>query len=391
MEKQKNIPQLRFPEFDSEWDKKRLGDLGVFSGGGTPDTTELKFWNGNIPWISSSDIMEDSIQEIRVSRFITEEAVKKSATKIIPVNSVLMVSRVGIGKFAVSKQPLCASQDFTNLLPKNDNAFFLGYYFKLKTNRFLRFSQGTSIKGFTGADIRNMDFQIPSLPEQQKIASFFTAIDKKISQLKQKKTLLEQYKKGVMQKIFSQEIRFKDDNGKEFPEWEKKKVKDIFRVTRGQVLATSKVKPTINDDYKYPVYSSQTKLNGLMGYFNEYLFEDCITWTTDGANAGDVNFRKGRFYCTNVCGVLVGEIGYANLCIAEILNLVSRKHVSYVGNPKLMNNVMAEIKITVPESISEQLMISKFLSSIDIKINHTQTQIEKAEVWKKGLLQKMFV
>ena len=235
MEKQKNIPQLRFPEFKGVGEKKTVGDLGKFTGGGTPDTTITKYWNGNVPWISSSDIQDDTVQEYLTSRFITDEAIKKSATKLIPQNSILIVSRVGIGKFAVSKSPVCTSQDFTNLTPLVDNPYFLAYYFKEKTKLFLRFSQGTSIKGFTGSDIRNIVFLIPTLPEQQKIASFFTAIDQKIFQLKRKKTLLEEYKKGVMQKIFSQEIRFKDDNGQEFPKWEKKRLGSILNERNIQV------------------------------------------------------------------------------------------------------------------------------------------------------------
>jgi type I restriction enzyme S subunit len=194
-----------------------------------------------------------------------------------------------------------------------------------------------------------------------------------------------------MQQLFSQELMFKDENGKEFPKWEKKKVKDIFEVTRGSVLSMTLVNEKPNEIYLFPVYSSQTKNNGLAGYYKDFLFENCITWTTDGAGAGDVNFRTGKFYCTNVCGVLKSDNGYANTFIAELLNSISRKHVSYVGNPKLMNNVMAEIEILIPTSIEEQSKIANFLSSIDEKITHTETQIQQTQTWKKGLLQKMFV
>lgn len=194
-----------------------------------------------------------------------------------------------------------------------------------------------------------------------------------------------------MQQIFSQELRFKDDNGNEFPDWEDKKVKDIFVVTRGNVLSMTLVSENQNNNNYYPVYSSQTKKNGLSGYYNTFLFEDCITWTTDGAGAGDVNFRKGKFYCTNVCGVLKSDKGYANVFVAEILNSISRKYVSYVGNPKLMNNVMAEISISIPTSIEEQTKIATFLSTIDEKINQCHAQITNTEVWKRGLLQGMFI
>ena len=203
MEEQKLIPELRFPEFVGEWEEKRIGDLGRFIGGGTPDSSKEEYWNGDIPWISSSDITDDTIHEIDITRFITEEAILKSATKVIPKHSILMVSRVGIGKFAVANQQLCTSQDFTNLVTEEDS-FFLAYYFKARANRFVRLSQGTSIKGFTGRDIRNSKFLLPKqIKEQQKIAAFLTAVDQRLQLLQQKKEKLEVYKKGVMQRLFS--------------------------------------------------------------------------------------------------------------------------------------------------------------------------------------------
>ena len=255
-----------------------------------------------------------------------------------------------------------------------------------------RFASGSGVPTLNRNDVHAQLIHISTdRNEQSKIATFLSAVDEKINQLTQKHQLLSQYKQGMMQKLFSQQIRFKADDGSEFEEWKTVRVKDIFDVTRGQVLAVSQTISVSDKEYKFPVFSSQTKQNGLMGFYKKYLFEDAITWTTDGANAGEVNFRKGKFYCTNVCGVLKSEKGYANQCIAAILNRVSRKYVSYVGNPKLMNNVMSEIPITIPSNISEQTKIANFLSTIDQKIDVVSQQIEQAKQWKKGLLQQMFV
>ena len=131
------------------------------------------------------------------------------------------------------------------------------------------------------------------------------------------------------------------------------------------MLAATKTTSRKDNENRYPVYSSQTKDNGLMGYFSEYLYENAITWTTDGANAGTVNFRGGKFYCTNVCGVLLSDSGYANKMIAEALNRIAWRHVSKVGNPKLMNNVMSEIVLQLPLNFSEQKKISAILQTID--------------------------
>ncbi len=148
--------------------------------------------------------------------------------------------------------------------------------------------------------------------------------------------------------------------------------------------------PAKTDEMPYPVYSSQTKDNGLMGYYKDYLYEDAITWTTDGANAGTVNYRAGKFYCTNVCGVLLSNEVTANQMIAEALNNVAKGYVSYVGNPKLMNNVMADIEIMIPTHAEEREKLSVFFRNLDNLITLHQKKFEQLTILKKYMLQKMF-
>ena len=193
-------------------------------------------------------------------------------------------------------------------------------------------------------------------------------------------------KKMTEHKKLQPEIRFAGFTD----DWEQRKVKDILTITRGKVLATSEVKSINNKVFRYPVYSSQTQNFGLMGFYSNYLFENAITWTTDGANAGDVNFREGKFFCTNVCGVLLSDKGYANRCIAEAINLVSRNYVSYVGNPKLMNNVMADIEINIPPTLEEQTQIGNFFKQLDDTIALHQRTLEKYQKLKISYLEKMF-
>ena len=183
------------------------------------------------------------------------------------------------------------------------------------------------------------------------------------------------------------ELRFPEF--KNAGEWKIKEVGEIFDITRGYVLAMSSVQEKQSKENPYPVFSSQTKNNGLAGFYKEYLYEDAITWTTDGANAGDVNYRSGKFYCTNVCGVLLNKNGFANKCIAELINSVSKNYVSYVGNPKLMNGVMSQIKIPIP-TIQEQQRIASCLSSLDEVIEAQVEKIEQLKLHKKGLMQGLF-
>ncbi len=174
-------------------------------------------------------------------------------------------------------------------------------------------------------------------------------------------------------------------------DWEQRKVSDMFKITRGNVLPVTMTAESQSDEKPYPVYSSQTKEQGLMGYYKEYLFEDAITWTTDGANAGTVNYRSGKFYCTNVCGVLLSDNNKANQMVSEALNRVSKSYVSYVGNPKLMNNVMADIEIKVPCSSIEQEKIGKYFEQLDHLITLHQRKCEQLKKFKKYMLQNMFI
>ena len=173
-------------------------------------------------------------------------------------------------------------------------------------------------------------------------------------------------------------------------DWEQRKVSELFRVTRGYVLAATQTETAKTDQKPYPVYSSQTKDKGLMGYYKDYLYEDAITWTTDGANAGTVNFRAGKFYCTNVCGVLLSNEVKANQMIAEALNNVAKGYVSYVGNPKLMNNVMADIVIQIPTQAEEREQLSSFFTNLDNLITLHQCECNELQELKKSMLQKMF-
>lgn len=194
----------------------------------------------------------------------------------------------------------------------------------------------------------------------------------------------------LSKKLFSCELRFKDDLGNIFQKWETKEVGEIFRITRGNVLAMNSLSSEWDKEKPYPVYSSQTKNKGLAGYYNEFLFENAITWTTDGANAGDVNYRVGKFYCTNVCGVLLNSEGYANLCISELINSISKNYVSYVGNPKLMNGIMGKIKIPFP-SLKEQHKIANFFLLINRKIEIETNILYKLERQKKYFLANLFI
>ena len=198
--------QIRFRADDGsefgELETTTLGQTGKFIGGGTPSKENSEFWEGSIPWISSSDLTEESIFKINITRFISQNALNQSATKLIPANSILIVSRVGVGKVAITPNEICTSQDFTSLTLHKGSSIFFAYLIKSLTPYLLEMNQGTSIKGFIKDDLANLELKIPCIEEQTKIANFLSAIDQKIEVVAQQIEHAKQWKKGLLQQMF---------------------------------------------------------------------------------------------------------------------------------------------------------------------------------------------
>ena len=242
--------------------------------------------------------------------------------------------------------------------------------------------ESTGVPQLTVPQLAKYEVAFPrQLDEEEHIGAFFKQLDHLITLHQRKCVFLFGFFQAFISMIFTASTF----------SWEQRKVSELFRVTRGYVLAATQTETTKTDEKPYPVYSSQTKDKGLMGYYKDYLYEDAITWTTDGANAGTVNYRAGKFYCTNVCGVLLSNEVKANQMIAEALNSVAKGYVSYVGNPKLMNNVMADIVIQIPTQAEEREQLSSFFAKLDNLITLHQRELEKLQNIKKSMLEKMFV
>ena len=187
-----------------EWEKKTVGSLANnIVGGGTPSTKNPAFYAGEIPWISSSDLVEDKINYLNITRFITQDAINRSATKLIPAQSVMIVCRVGVGKVAVNELPLCTSQDFMNLIVKEENSpVFIGYLLMNLMVKRRNSVQGTAIKGIPSAEIKKFKVLVPALPEQQKIADFLTTVDAQIDAEEKRLETMKTIKKGLLQQMF---------------------------------------------------------------------------------------------------------------------------------------------------------------------------------------------
>ena len=199
------VPEIRFKGFTDEWEQRKLGELSEKTfGGGTPKTSNESFWKGNIPWIQSSDLIEGSLFDVEPRKYISQEAVDKSATKLVPENSVAIVTRVGVGKLAFMPFSYATSQDFLSLSVLKTEPKFTVYALYKKLQSELNAVQGTSIKGVTKDELLAKKVMIPCYKEQEKIGSYLHSLDHLITLHQHKCEELKKLKKFMLQNMFTQ-------------------------------------------------------------------------------------------------------------------------------------------------------------------------------------------
>ena len=391
-----NTPNIRFEGFEGEWERQKLGELVTIERGGSPRPID-KFITDDpngLNWVKIGDAPEQGNYITKTAEKIRPEGLSK--TREVHPGDLILSNSMSFGKPYIMGIDGCIHDGWLAIRNTYDKFDLKFLCVLLGTSQMLSqykaMAAGSTVNNLNKELVSNVTVTFPDMDEQRAIGTFFEKVEDLITLHQHKCDEIKDLKKYMLQKMFPKngeknpEIRFEGFTD----DWEQRKVQDIYKITRGYVLAAPETNENPSDDMPYPVYSSQTKNNGLMGYYKDYLYEDAITWTTDGANAGTVNYRPGKFYCTNVCGVLLSEEGYANKCAAEALNSVAWRWVSHVGNPKLMNNVMGEISISLPVSIEEQNQISRFLEEIDNLITLHQRKCNELKELKKYMLQNMF-
>ena len=197
------VPEIRLDGFEGEWELLEINDLADdFQSGGTPKTNVQEYWDGDIPWIQSSDLETNCLFEIKVQKSISEKGLKNSSAKIIPKDSIAVVTRVGVGKLAVMRHEYATSQDFLSLSNLKSNIEFTVYLLYRLLQKEVSQLQGTSIKGITKVELLSRKVLIPSLSEQQAIGAYFSNLDNLIAAHQDKISQLETLKKKLLQDMF---------------------------------------------------------------------------------------------------------------------------------------------------------------------------------------------
>ena len=390
------VPPLRFPVFDGLWSKIRLEKVSTFYSGGTPTSSNKNYYEGNIPFIGSGNIFDS-----KVDKHINQKALKNSSAKLVEEGDILYaLYGANSGEVSISKINGAINQAILCIKTTQNKNFLYQLLSNRKESIVKKYLQGGQ-GNLSSKIIKKLYLNFPSLPEQQKIANFLTAIDTRIQNLEKKKSALAQYKKGITQKIFKQEIRFKNNDGSEFPKWEKRKFNYFLSIP---------AKITPNNIEVEKILTLKLHLKGV--HLNE---------RTDGLKIGSTKYikrEKGQFIygkqnLFNGAFAIIPEQfdGYITSGDVPALDIDSNKinskffyyflaRKSYYkrleniasgsGSKRIHEKGLLDLMLSLP-CREEQTKIANFLSAIDEQINLVNQQIQHTKTYKKGLLQQMFV
>ena len=388
-----NVPNLRFPEFSEEWKKMKVSELLDFYSTNSLSWEQLDYNNGKIKNLhyglihkgvpTMVDVVCDSLP------YIKEKSMPKSFTLFKEGDVAFADASEDTNDVAKAIEVVnCDNQQIVSGLHTihgRDNyeqtiIGYKGYAFASDSfhKQIRRIAQGTKVFSISARNFDEVYIGIPSKEEQTKIAKLLIAIDKRIATQNKIIEDLKKLKSAISLKMLHSDF------------WEQFRIKDIAIIGRGRVISSVEISQQKNPIY--PVYSSQTSNEGIMGYLDDYMFEgEYISWTTDGANAGTVFYRNGKFNCTNVCGLLKLKKGFDTHFVSLVLAEATKKYVSVnLANPKLMNNTMGNIQIRLPK-LEEQKKISIVFRRLHELLATHNSLLTEYSKQKQYLLSQMFI
>lgn len=403
MDKQKNkTPFVRFPEFKDSWEHKRLNELLRVS---KTKNGDLKYGKEDVLSVSGESGIVNQIEHL--GRSYAGVSVHNygvvELNQIVYTKSPLKANPYGIIKLNKHNAGIVSTLYAVYIVNEKADGQFIEYYFSLDANlnRYLRPLVRKGAKNdmkISNEYVLKDRIYAPQLKEQKRIAHFFSTIDIKLNQLQEKLNDLEKYKKGMMQKIFSQSLRFKDKNGQDFPEWEVKKLGEVCEINpRSEELPTS-----------FIYIDLESVENGRLVKEERVSIDDSPSRAQRLLTKNDILFQmvrpyqKNNYFFDKTSLDYVASTGYAQIrtnnnpaFIYQMLHsqvFVNKVIEKCTGTsyPAINSTDLKSIKILLPTN-SEQTRISYFLSKIDDKINTVKEQLETTKTYKKGLLQKMFV
>lgn len=404
------VPKLRFKREDGtdypEWEQTSLEDVCDIVGGGTPSTKNIDYWNGNIQWFTPSEIGKTKYVSKSV-RTISQVGFEKSSARKLPVGTILLTSRATLGEMAIATIECTTNQGFQSLIPRRINGEYLYYLQPTIKNYCNKKACGSTFNEISKGELGKCKIPMPHFEEQQKIAGFLSTVDEVITQSEAEVQNLEQQKKSAMQKIFSQELRFKREDGTDYPEWEEKALSDISEfITKGTtpkkysenggvnfVQINSIVDGAINTDKCLRI--DEETHNGFLS--RSVLFENDILCSIAGALGVIAVVNKDVLPANTNQALAIIRLneGCNHRYIAFALSsYVMEKYIKQCKTVGAQPNLsLAQIRdMIVPfPCLKEQQKIADFLSAYDEAISYAKQELDKWKELKKGLLQQMLV
>ena len=389
MTKKSDAPAIRFKGFSDAWEQRKVSDLAEKTyGGGTPTTSNEAYWNGDIPWIQSSDVVDGKLLGVEPRKWITQDGLNNSAAQLIPGNSIAIISRVGVGKLAFMPYSYATSQDFLSLSKLNAEPLFTVYACYKKLQSELNAVQGTSIKGITKDELLAKNIMVPRYAEQQQIGAFFKQLDNLITLHQRKFEKLTNVKKSMLEKMFPQ-------NGSSYPEirfkgftdpWEQRKLGDI---ASDMVAGGDIDKDLILAEGQYPVIANALTGDGIVGYYDKEYRVNAPAVTVTGR--GDVGHAKARLVnFTPVVRLLSVKSEHDVFFLENAINTL-KIVIESTGVPQLTVPQLAKYEVAFPRQLDEEEHIGAFFKQLDHLITLHQRELEKLQNIKKSMLEKMFV
>jgi len=402
-------PKLRFKEFDGDWNSSVLVNISQIITGSTPPTSKREYYDGEFLFVSPADIQENRYVETTKTT-LTVEGFNKC--RHIPENSILFVC-IGstIGKVAQNKVACATNQQINAVIPNKGYSSDFLYLQLEKLAPNIKLTAGVqAVPLINKTEFGKTVLNTPTFKEQTKIATFLSAVDEKISQLSQKLHLLGQYKQGMMQKLFSQQIRFKAEDGSDFGDWEYYKLGELTTLITKGTTPTSlggKFENSGINFIKIESLSSDGKfLLDKFAYIDEVthnklarsqLENEDILFSIAGA-LGRVAIISNDYLPANTNQALaiirlrnknITQYIYYFLNSDYVKKIIETESVQ-LAQANFSLGQLSDLDIVLP-CHEEQTKIANFLSAIDQKIDVVSEQLEQAKLWKKGLLQQMFV
>ena len=387
-----NVPALRFPEFSGEWPQECLGDYFTFKNGVNADKSA--YGQGH-KFINVLDVISDQpIKSVNIIGSVTISDKEFEKNKVVYGDILFQRSsetreEVGQSNVYLDRENPATFGGFVirgHPKKKISPQYFHALLKTAKVRKDMTSRSGGSTRYNVGQEsLSKVSIKVaPFLPEQQKIAAFLSSVDGKIEQLGKKKALLQRYKKGMMQKLFSQEIRFKDAQGNDFPDWEEKQLGDVAAKTASSVTAQSlKLTPG-----KFPVFGA----SGIAGYVDFYNSKSTyISIVKDGAGVGRVSLCPEKSSTLGTLDSIVAKTGNVTAFVYYWLAKMSFEPYKTGSTiPHVYFRDYRKKKSLFPHK-DEQQKMANFLSSIDRKIDLVATELDHAKSFKKGLLQQLFI